>query len=317
MPGRERRTGLLRYVLEGALAGVAIEECVVAGVNVDVLPVDFREYVAVHHHEPLPAAVREVQEGATPVDETRVSRQPRGHRNVVKLAVARVAIEQRGLVGEVRAENVEPAVPVIVRRGKPHAGQLAAVLIESHSPHDGLFREGAVTLVDEERRGRLIPNHVNVRPPVVVDVLGQDGERVVAGRPGDPGLHRHVFKRPVALVVVQQVGFEREPTGSAVDRHPAVEAVGIGARLRRRGEVELQVVGDEQVQVSVAIVVEERAARVVAGSVLSKMSLGRDVLEPFAVHVAVETVLTPVSDEQVGVSVVVIVARADTLGPAG
>src|ERR1019366_5303036 len=145
---------------EGALAGVAIEQRLVAGVNVDVLAVDFREYVAVHHHEPLPAAVLEVQEGATPVYETRVSRQPRGHRNVVKLAVARVAIEQRALVGEVRAENVEPAVPVIIGRGKPHAGKFAAVLIESHTPHDGLFGEGAVALVDEERGGRLIADYV-------------------------------------------------------------------------------------------------------------------------------------------------------------
>src|SRR5450759_1664389 len=47
------------------------------------------------------------------------------------------------------------------------------------------------------------------------------------------------------------------------------------------------------------------------------MSLRGDVLEPFAIHVAVETVLPPVSDEQVGIPVVVIVARADTFGPAG
>ena len=47
----------------------------------------------------------------------------------------------------------------------------------------------------------------------------------------------------------------------------------------------------------VAVVVQERAARIVANAVLSQMSLGRDILEPFAAHVAVETVLTPVSDE--------------------
>src|ERR1035437_6700195 len=81
VPGLERRAGLHGYVLESALAGVAIKECVVARVNVDVLAVDFREYVAVHHHQTLPAAVLEVQEGATPVYETRVFRQPRSHRN--------------------------------------------------------------------------------------------------------------------------------------------------------------------------------------------------------------------------------------------
>ena len=139
----------------------------------------------------------------------------------------------------------------------------------------------------------------------------------MAFRLGDPAPLRDVFERSIALVVVQQVRFERQPARAAVDRHGAVEAVGIGAWLWRRREVELQVIGDEQVEVADAVVVQERAARVVTNSVLSEMSLRRDILEPSAVHVAVEAVLAPVGDEQVGVSVVVVVARADALRPAG
>ena len=106
-----------------------------------------------------------------------------GDGDIVKLAVAGVAIEGLALVRKVDAENVEPAVSVVVGRGEPHAGQRAAVFVESHAAQHGLFEKRAVALVDEQQRGRLVAGHVDVGPPVVVEVLGQYAERVVAGQP--------------------------------------------------------------------------------------------------------------------------------------
>jgi hypothetical protein len=92
---------------------------------------------------------------------------------------------------------------------------------------------------------------------------------------GDSGALRDIFESAVALVVIQQVGVERKAARAAIHRHAAIEAVRVGARLRRGLKVELQVIGDEQVQAAIAVVVEEGAARVVAGAILGKVDFGR------------------------------------------
>ena len=68
-------------------------------------------------------------------------------------------------------------------------------------------------------------------------------------------------KRAVAAIVEEQVGVGRQPLGTAVDRHPFPQAVRSLPRLGGRREIEPQVVGHEQIEPPVAIVVDERAAR--------------------------------------------------------
>ena len=84
-----------------------------------------------------------------------------------------------------------------------------------------------------------------------------------------------------------------------------------------RLEIELQVIGDEQVELAIVVVVDERAAGVVADAILREVQLRRDIFEALAAGIAIEDVLPPVSDEEIGEAIVVVIARADALAPAG
>jgi len=77
------------------------------------------------------------------------------------------------------------------------------------------------------------------------------------------------------------------------------------------GEVDIDVVGDEQVQQPVAVVVEKSAAGSEARGVVEEAGLGRDVGEGAVSVVAVELVLSVVGDEQVLKAIVVVIAYAD------
>ena len=74
-------------------------------------------------------------------------------------------------------------------------------------------------------------------------------------------------------------------------------------------KIKLEIVGDEQIQMSVVVVVQERAAGVVAHAILLQAGLGGDILEPVPAPIAIENIRAPISDEQIGVAVVVEVAR--------
>ena len=121
-------------------------------------------------------------------------------------------------------------------------------------------------------------------------------------------------KRPVALVPVERVPAAREPGRPARDRHSLVATQ---ARLRRRVAVELDVdvVGGEEVEPAVAVVVDEGAARSPARARAAQTGLDGHVLEAPVALVPVEVVLSPVRDVQVDVSVVVVVAGAGALPP--
>ena len=90
------------------------------------------------------------------------------------------------------------------------------------------------------------------------------------------------------------------------------------ARLRhRRGlEVHVDVVGDEEIELAVAIVVNEGAAGAPARFLAGDARLFADVGEGAVAVVVVENVLAVVGDEQVVEAVVVVVADADALSPA-
>ncbi len=96
--------------------------------------------------------------------------------------------------------------------------------------------------------------------------------------------------------------------------------VTVGDLQRRLGsgrEIDLNIVGNEQVEQAVAVVIDKRTARaeaIVAG--LMQSGLVGDVGECAVAVIAVEPVLSVVGKEEIFEAVVVVVADANTLGPA-
>ena len=114
----------------------------------------------------------------------------------------------------------------------------------------------------------------------------------------------------------QTVLRERQAPRPAHDRHALPLAVARGAWRRDARAVELQIAGDDQIQPTVEIEVEERAAGVPALSRGGDPGSDRHVTERAVAFVAVERRLTEVGDEKIALAVVVIVGGADALRPA-
>ncbi len=85
---------------------------------------------------------------------------------------------------------------------------------------------------------------------------------------------------------------------------------------RRRLDIEVDVIGDKQVEMAVAVVVEEGAAGVPPCLRLQQARLLRDVGEGAVAVVAVEDVLAEVADKEVVPAIIVVIADTAALTPS-
>ena len=118
-------------------------------------------------------------------------------------------IEIAGVVGEIGFENVEPAVAIVVADGHAHAGLLVAIVAVGASGDHGDIGECAVVVVVEQDAGLRIHRDVNIRPAVVVKIVGDGGDGVARAGLEDAGLFGDVGKSAVAIVVIKNVGVAR------------------------------------------------------------------------------------------------------------
>jgi hypothetical protein len=115
--------------------------------------------------------------------------------------------------------------------------------------------------------------------------------------------------------VVEDVLSSLEPGRAAGYLNAFIGAAG-GFGKRGGLDIEVDVVGDEEVEVAVTVVVKEGAAGVPASFGLEKAGLTGDIGEGAIAVVAVEDVLAVVGDKEVVEAVVVVVADAAALTPS-
>src|SRR5579875_1846680 len=87
-------------------------------------------------------------------------------------------------------------------------------------------------------------------------------------------------------------------------------------RPGRMRQVKIDVIGDEQIQVTVAVVVEEGTSRTEANAGVQEPGLFRQVREGSVAVIPEKPILSVVSDKQVFKTIVVVVANADPVRPA-
>ena len=232
--------------------------------------------------------------------------EPDGARPVLEAHRADVAEERHRLAVERRLEDVDAAVVVEVAGVGAHARDLLAALRVRDAGGEGDLLEPLPAEVVEEERGLVVVRDEHVRPAVVVEV-GDAEAHALADVRADAGGRRHVGEGAVAVVAEERVRQALVAVRVAVVGRLRPVAHG----LRRR--VPHAVVGDEQVEVAVLVVVEEggghRPQRPVVGVALREAGAPGHVLERAVAAVAVEQVLAQAGDEEVGVPVVVVVAR--------
>ena len=162
---------------------------------------------------------------------------------VLESAVAIVPVHRRHLVREVGADDIQPAIAIVIAHTRAHSRESHAVFIEGAARGNGDFPKCAVVIVVVEQAGRGVAGHVDIRPAVVVEIgrggphpVGARGPPVLAyerggrrARLSDARFLRHIFERTIAAIAIQQVAASANPCGR---REP--ESDRSGSRANRR-----------------------------------------------------------------------------------
>src|SRR5205814_5920547 len=107
----------------------------------------------------------------------------------------------------------------------------------------------------------------------------------------------YIGKGPVAVVAIQRMITGRQAARAALDRHALPIAVAVGARFGYVLEIELKVIGDEEIEMAVTVIVNERAARTPTRAFIQKSCFFADIRERTVAIVAIELVLAEIRDE--------------------
>ena len=176
--------------------------------------------------------------------------------------------------------------------------------------------EFSVFLVLIKSAGGGIVGHVNIGPAIIIKIGGQDAQAEGSVGLKNSGGSRNIGESAVAVVVIKNIFATLEPRRAACDHHAFIEA---RARFRhRRGrQVHIDIVGDEEIELAIAVVVHEGAAGIPALAIAGDAGFFADVRKSAVAVVVKENVFAEVSDEQVFEAVVVVVANADALSPTG
>ena len=132
-------------------------------------------------------------------------------------------------------------------------------------------------IVVEQNAGGGIAGYIDVRPTVVVEISGEGREAVIWSRSGHSGFIAGVAKRPVAVIVVELVSCALQTAGAAHDRNPLPTAETALPRNGRLCGIKIDVLGDEQVQAAVTVIVDEGASGAPAQIVMPQSRFPCDV----------------------------------------
>ena len=115
--GEDRRSRLRGDVLEPPVPQVAVEELGLPVLDVEVLVLDLGVHVAVRHQDVQPAVVVEVEEAHAEAHVLPGDAEAAPEARVLE-AGAVVPVERRHLLGEVRPDDVQPPVGVVVAHAR-------------------------------------------------------------------------------------------------------------------------------------------------------------------------------------------------------
>src|SRR5262249_13762452 len=155
-----------------------------------------------------------------------------------------------------------------------HTRLQGAIEVECHPGGGPAFFECSVTLVLEKETGCHVTGDIDVRPAVVVEVRRRDAEPIAATRPQDAGFFGDIGEGSVAVVVIKNIVSKGQAAGAAHDGDFLPDAEVAFAGLGGFRQVEIDVVGDEQIEVTVPVVVEEAATGAVPDAAGGKFGIG-------------------------------------------
>src|SRR5579884_2203159 len=270
-----------------------------------------------------PAIVVQIHEAGAPANILRIDRKTGGKCRVIKKLSAEVVIKDGSVATEVREEQIQVAVAVVISHGYSHSGLDLAIGVHGTAGFHANFRKGPIMIIAEEEIGSGITSYENVGPAVVVVIKAYRRQPIAFSGPGYAGLFRDFGEGSIAVVVVKRARLFGQSQRAAGNRH-ALELAHLAFSTRRAlFKIKVDVAGNEQVESAVAVVINEGAARREARAGLPKARLFRDVRKSTVAVVMIEAVCRrgftgrqiakhhPAGDKDIQPAVAVVIVECD------
>src|SRR5579862_2085805 len=270
-----------------------------------------------HIEDVLESVIIRVKETTPPTHIVGLPTQPCRSRDVAEYGIPVVMEEVDTLVREVGFEQVKPAIVVIVCGRDAHTGLPHDVLTETHAAQQAFFAKRAIAIVHEQQSRRRIAGHIDVGPAVIIEISSENTQAIKAFLLEDSRCGRDIAEGAIAIVVIERACLSNEPARAAIYCQTAKHAVGVGTRVKSRLERKIHIMGNKEIKLSVAVVIEEGASGTPAFGVTGDIRFAAHFGKGAVAVVTVEQVFSPIGDKNVLEAVVVVVADADTLSPAG
>ena len=195
---------------------------------------------------------------------------------------------------------------VVVAYCHTHAALFAAVLVYCRAGGKAQIFEGAVAVVVVVKIRRRVVGHINIDQTILVKVAANDAHSVVALRICHTGFFAYIGEAAVPVIVIESVTFPGQTSGTALHRYALVLAQFALAKLWQLIEVESDVVGDEEIEVTIAIVIDESCAR--RPSRIANLGLLCNIAES-SIAVIFEEMIRPYAGDIKIVEAVVVIIR--------
>ncbi len=119
--------------------------------------------------------------------------------------------------------------------------------------------ERAIVVVVKQHAGLRVHRHINIGPAIVVEIIRDGCDGISRARLQDSGLLGDIRKSSVAVVVIENVGVARQATRAAHGGNSLPLALRRILFRRSFFRIELDVVADEKIEETIAVVIEPGA----------------------------------------------------------
>src|SRR5438874_10037307 len=177
--------------------------------------------------------------------------------------------------------------------------------------------ESSVMIVAKQNARLGIDRNVDVRPAVVIEIVRNRGYRIPRAGLQDAGFRRNIGERPVSIVAVEHIRVAGQTARATHHWNPLPLAHGRIVAAGILCGIKLDVVADKQVEMTVAIEIEECASGSPANLRIMDSRFVGNVGKRAVAVVVKKDIVSPETAEQIVPAVVVIVANAHAGLPAG
>src|SRR5581483_7153817 len=207
-----------------------------------------------------------------------------------------------------------------------------AILIEGTSGRNGHLAKRAIVIIAIKQAGSAVTSNVDIRPAIIIEICGSGSHPIGTRGPPIPADKNHrgrsaglsdarssrdIGKGSVPAVAIQNIGAAGVTQRSAGDRNIVVAAIDGLAGLWRPRRIEVYVIGDKQIELSVAVIIQKTASCAPPVFRSRYAGLFGNICEGSIPIIVIKNVSAEIRHEQIVKTIVVVVSDAARLSPAG